>query len=126
MSVDTRKDTKVNTYSEKIQDFFTSIPEILKEAANRNILVFDADAQSGEATSRLIKLMQVVAIRNGLGNIVAMLTNEIDIAHLTTFPVVVTTYPMAVEYEKLGASIQAKDQELLIAICENGPLSGSY
>jgi hypothetical protein len=41
---------------------------LLGAAADRNILVFDADASAGQFTKRLISLMKSVAIRNGGGN----------------------------------------------------------
>lgn len=41
---------------------------LLSAAADRNILVFDADASAGQFTKRLISLMKNVAIRNGGGN----------------------------------------------------------
>jgi len=41
---------------------------MLAAAADRNILVFDADATAGQFTKRLVSLMKNVMIRNGGGN----------------------------------------------------------
>lgn len=41
---------------------------LLTAAADRNILVFDADATAGQFTKRLISLMKTVMVRNGGGN----------------------------------------------------------
>lgn len=41
---------------------------LISAAADRNILVFDADASAGQFTKRLVSLLKSVAIRNGGGN----------------------------------------------------------
>jgi hypothetical protein len=41
---------------------------LLTAAADRNILVFDADATAGQFTKRLVSLMKTVMVRNGGGN----------------------------------------------------------
>lgn len=41
---------------------------LLSAAADRNILVYDADANAGQFTKRLVSLMKVVMRRNGGGN----------------------------------------------------------
>lgn len=41
---------------------------LLSAAADRNILVFDADASAGQFTKRLVSLMKVIMRRNGGGN----------------------------------------------------------
>ena len=41
---------------------------VLSAAADRNILVFDADATPGQFTKRLVSLMKTVMVRNGGGN----------------------------------------------------------
>lgn len=41
---------------------------ILSAAADRNILVYDADATAGQFTKRLVSLMKTVMVRNGGGN----------------------------------------------------------
>jgi hypothetical protein len=41
---------------------------ILSAAADRNILVYDADASAGQFTKRLVSLMKTTMIRNGGGN----------------------------------------------------------
>jgi hypothetical protein len=41
---------------------------LLTAGADRNILVFDADATAGQLTKRLISLMKSIMIRNGGGN----------------------------------------------------------
>ena len=41
---------------------------LLTAAADRNILVFDADATAGQLTKRLVSLMKTVMVRNGGGN----------------------------------------------------------
>jgi hypothetical protein len=41
---------------------------IISAAANRNILVFDADASAGQLTKRLVSLMKTIMRRNGGGN----------------------------------------------------------
>lgn len=43
----------------------TGIRRVFYEAMNRNISVFDADADSGDLTKRLVSLMKVVNRRNG-------------------------------------------------------------
>lgn len=41
---------------------------LLTAAADRNILVFDADATAGQFTKRLVSLMKTIMVRNGGGN----------------------------------------------------------
>ena len=41
---------------------------LLTAGADRNILVFDADATAGQLTKRLVSLMKTIMIRNGGGN----------------------------------------------------------
>jgi hypothetical protein len=41
---------------------------LLTAAADRNILVFDADATAGQFTKRLVSLMKSIMVRNGGGN----------------------------------------------------------
>lgn len=41
---------------------------ILSAAADRNILVYDADATAGQLTKRLVSLMKTIMVRNGGGN----------------------------------------------------------
>lgn len=41
---------------------------LLTAAADRNILVFDADATAGQFTKRLVSLLKTVMVRNGGGN----------------------------------------------------------
>lgn len=53
---------------------------LLAAAVDRNILVFDADAQAGQFTKRLLSLMKVVMVRNGGGN-----TASIRRSRLTDF-----------------------------------------
>ena len=39
-------------------------PEMITQGTNRNILVFDADANDGEFTPRLVELMKITAEEN--------------------------------------------------------------
>jgi hypothetical protein len=48
---------------------FIDLRPVFRKAIERNITVYDADAESGELTRRLISLMKVVNRRNGKNSI---------------------------------------------------------
>jgi hypothetical protein len=54
------------SFTKKINDSGWQV--LLTAAADRNILVFDADASAGQFTKRLLSLAKVVMTRNGGGN----------------------------------------------------------
>lgn len=54
------------SFTKKIND--SGFQVLLSAAADRNILVFDADASAGQFTKRLLTLMKTVMVRNGGGN----------------------------------------------------------
>ena len=45
---------------------------LLSAGADRNILVYDADATAGQFTKRLVSLMKVIMVRNGGGNVASI------------------------------------------------------
>lgn len=56
---------------------------ILSAAADRNILVFDADAGAGQFTKRLVSLMKVIMRRNGGGNTASLKRGKLTDIYLS-------------------------------------------
>jgi hypothetical protein len=56
---------------------------LLTAGADRNILVFDADATAGQFTKRLISLMKTVMVRNGGGNTASVRRSKLTDAYMS-------------------------------------------
>lgn len=56
---------------------------VLSAAADRNILVFDADATAGQFTKRLISLMKTIMRRNGGGNTASIKRGQLTDLYLS-------------------------------------------